>query len=149
MSDAVRARGGCLCGAVRYAIRGPLRAKVTACHCRTCRRFSGGIWTGTAVERKSLVFERDEGLKWFRSSEHARRGFCAQCGSSLFWEADDEPFMSLAAGSIDEPTGLTLATHSWLEEDADFWRFGSEVALKQGPSGLGFPELGVPESSED
>ena len=32
--------GGCLCGAVRYEIRGPLRG-VIACHCSQCRRTSG------------------------------------------------------------------------------------------------------------
>jgi hypothetical protein len=31
-------------GAVKYSIRGPLRSTVTACHCRTYRRFRlGGI----------------------------------------------------------------------------------------------------------
>ena len=39
MSDQV-AEGGCLCGAVRYRVRGePLSSGV--CHCRSCRRTSG------------------------------------------------------------------------------------------------------------
>jgi hypothetical protein len=36
----IRATGGCLCGAVRYEVRGPLRP-VVYCHCTQCRRTSG------------------------------------------------------------------------------------------------------------
>jgi len=135
----VTAVGGCLCGAVRFSVRGPIRRTVTACHCRTCRRFSGGVFAATAIEPSSLVLDRAESLKWHRSSDHARRGFCGECGSSLFWEATDEPFMSVSAAALDEPTGLVLATQSWIAECADFWRFGPEVLLKEGPSELGGP----------
>ena len=135
----VTAAGGCLCGAVRFSVRGPIRRTVTACHCVTCRKFSGGLFAATAIAPSSLAIDRADGLKWYRSSEHARRGFCGECGSSLFWEATDEPFMSISAAALDEPTGLVLATQSWIAECADFWRFGPEVKLKQGSSELGGP----------
>ena len=34
------ATGGCLCGAVRYQVHGPLR-DVLICHCVECRRWHG------------------------------------------------------------------------------------------------------------
>ncbi|MDX1607168.1 MAG: GFA family protein, partial [Candidatus Competibacterales bacterium] len=75
--------GGCLCGAVRYRARGPLRP-VIACHCRQCRRSSGHYVAATAALREALDLEDASGaLRWYRSSTQARRGFCAQCGSSL------------------------------------------------------------------
>ena len=139
-APAERATGQCLCGAVRYSIRGPLRSTVIACHCRTCRRFTGGLWTGTAVRKEHLLVTEDASLKWFQSSARARRGFCASCGSSLFWEGDDEPLISVAAGSLNEPTGLRLAAHSWTSERADYWSFDPSIPQKEEWSGLGGPE---------
>jgi hypothetical protein len=136
----VRATGSCLCGAVKYSIRGPMRSSVVACHCRTCRRFTGGLWTGTAVRKEHLVVDEGSSLRWYRSSPHARRGFCGTCGSSLFWEGRDEPLLSIAAGSLNEPTGLELAVHSWTSQSADYWSFDPLIPKRPEWSGLGEPE---------
>jgi hypothetical protein len=45
---------------------------------------------------------KDDGLKWYRSSEQARRGFCVACGSSLFWQGDGEDTISIGAGTLDD-----------------------------------------------
>ena len=134
-----RATGRCLCGGVRFTIRGPLRSAAVACHCTTCRRFTGGLWVGTCACREHVDIERGETLTWYRSSPDARRAFCSRCGSSLFWEGDDEPLWSIAAGSLDEPTGLSLAVHSWTAESADYWSFDPGIPRRPGPSGLREP----------
>ena len=46
-TQAVRAAGGCECGAVRYEVRGPLR-EVIDCHCGQCRRTHGHFEIGRA-----------------------------------------------------------------------------------------------------
>jgi hypothetical protein len=134
-----RASGRCLCGSVRFAIRGPLRPNAVACHCRSCRRFTGGLWVGACAHRDHVEIEQGDTLHWYQSSRDAKRGFCARCGSSLFWEGDGEPLSSIAAGSLDEPTGLMLAVHSWTAEKADFWSFDPGIPRKPGPSGLRGP----------
>ena len=134
------ASGQCLCGAVKYFLRGPLRSAVVACHCKTCRRFTGGIWTGTMARKADLVIEERGALKWYQSSPEARRGFCANCGSSLFWDGHEEPLLAIAAGSVNEPTGLRLAVHSWTSEAADYWSFAPDIPCKPESSGLGGPE---------
>jgi hypothetical protein len=78
-------------------------------------------------------------LKWFQSSKHTRRGFCGKCGSSLFGTSPQWPFISISAASLNEPTGLKLAVHSWTKESADYWSFDPKVGRKRGPSGLGGP----------
>lgn len=116
-----RAAGRCLCGAVTYAVDGPLRA-VTICHCTECRRFTGSVWHATAAWRDDLTIRDPEGrLTWYRSSEHAQRGFCAACGSSLFLDYDRRPYMAITAGTLDTPTGLRLARHIFTGESGDYY----------------------------
>src|SRR5947208_12931183 len=83
--------GGCLCGSVRYEVRGPLR-DVLLCHCVECRRWHGHVSASTAARREDLVLLSDADLRWVerpRSDARARRGFCTACGASLFWDAPD------------------------------------------------------------
>lgn len=138
---AVRATGHCLCGAVKYTVRGPLRSAVVACHCENCRRFTGGLWTGTTARREHVVIEDQGHLRWYQTTpnEKGGRGFCSTCGSSLFWDGS-VGLMAIAAGSLDEPTGLKLAVHSWTSESADYWSFDPSIPRESESSGLGGPE---------
>ena len=136
----IRATGGCLCGAVRYSVRGPLRSTVVACHCEYCRRFTGGLWTGTTARKDDVVIEQGATLAWYAVEPEGDRGrgFCSQCGSSLF--GDGSELMAIAAGSLDAPTGLRLAVHSWTSESADYWSFDPAIPRKLESSGLLGPE---------
>lgn len=117
----VRATGGCLCGAVRYEVTGPLRP-VLACHCEMCRRQSGHFVAATAARHEHVRLVKSEGLRWYRSSPEARRGFCGTCGSSLFWEPDDKRHISIMAGTLDRPTGLTLTGHLFAGAAGDYYQ---------------------------
>ncbi len=122
MTSDVRATGGCLCGAVRFEIRGELR-DVLVCHCVECRRWSGNVWAATAARREEVVFVEERGLRWIDSPDSdndARRGFCAECGSSLFWDAPGSERMAIAAGSLDEPTGLRTVAHVYVSQARDY-----------------------------
>ena len=112
--------GGCLCGGVRYKATGPLRS-VIACHCTQCRKTSGHHTAMTSVPRANLIFESDETLIWFKSSDLARRGFCGRCGGNLFWEPAGEDRVSIAAGTLDGATGLTIECHIYTEDAGDYY----------------------------
>ena len=118
----VRATGSCLCGSVRFSIQGPLR-DVSYCHCIMCQRAFSHYAAYTACEEKVLVLaDPRRKLKWYRSSPHARRGFCGHCGSQLFWKHAQESQISVSAGSLDQPTGLRPGKHIHLEHVADYDR---------------------------
>ena len=122
MTD-VRATGGCLCGAVRYTVSGPLR-DVLVCHCRDCRRWHGHVCAATACLREDLTVEAGGALAWYappESDASGRRGFCTRCGSSLFWEAPGRPTISIAAGTLDEPTGLSTIGHIYTARPGDYY----------------------------
>jgi hypothetical protein len=115
--------GGCLCGAVRFEVLGPLR-DVVLCHCGECRRWGGHVTAMTAAEAAHLRFVIDSGLRWVDSPEsaaRARRGFCGECGASLFWDAPDRETISIAAGVLDEPTGLRTTSQIYTEDAGDYY----------------------------
>ena len=112
--------GGCLCGAVRYHTSAPLR-DVVACHCGQCQRTHGTFGAYTAVETADLHFDEDRGLAWYASSDKASRGFCRECGASLFWRPTFASYTALAAGTLDQPTGLKLVRHIFTADKPDWY----------------------------
>lgn len=112
--------GSCLCGAVSFELYGALRGSV-ACHCTQCRKTSGHYFSATQVKDENLKITKEGGLKWYRSSSFAERGFCATCGSSLFWRKDGEGSTSVLTGTIDGPTGLKEIKHIYCEDKGDYY----------------------------
>ena len=117
-----RAIGRCLCGAVTYEVHGPLR-DVFLCHCVECRRWGGYIGAFTATLEEHLVVGEPSALRWIDSPEsdgHARRGFCGECGSSLFWDSPERDRISIAAGTLERPAGLRVAGHIYTHQAGDY-----------------------------
>ena len=95
--------GGCQCGAVRFHIEGAL-GDASVCHCRMCQKAAGNFYAAlVSVRGAKLEWTRGE-PKRFRSSNHVHRGFCAECGTPLTYEAPDG--MALTIGAFDEPSLL-------------------------------------------
>jgi len=126
----VSSTGGCLCGAVRYEILGELRGIVN-CHCSKCRRFHGNFGAYTSIKLENLVFIEQRGLKWYQSitdeTPNVHRGFCVECGSSLFWHPKDQEKISVAAGSLDGPTNLQTIGHVWISQISDYYEINDNL----------------------
>ncbi len=138
-SPPIGGTGGCLCGTVRYEVRGPLRA-VVDCHCTQCRRTSGHFAAFTATRPGDLVLTESEGLRWYRSSATARRGFCGICGSSLFWEPASGERLSIAAGTLDPPTGLETVARVFVGDSGDYYTIGDDLPRRaDGDHGVTIP----------
>ena len=98
--------GGCQCGAVRYAISGPLR-NPHICHCRMCQKAFGNYFA-------ALVGTLRADFKWtkgepgfFKSSGNVQRGFCRDCGTPLSFSYDDSKYIAVSIGSLDDPKAVT------------------------------------------
>jgi hypothetical protein len=124
----VRATGRCLCGAVAFEVRGELTPP-TACHCSQCRRQTGHYMVSSSAERADLHVTKDDGLAWYRSSDTAQRGFCKDCGSSLFWIADGTDRIAIALGTLDTPTGLRIAKHIFAADKSDYYDITDDVPI--------------------
>jgi hypothetical protein len=98
----IAASGGCQCGAVRY--RGSqFQDSSHICHCRMCQKAVGNFFAAlVGVPKDSLVWTRGAPAR-FMSSEHVARGFCAQCGTPLFYEYILGDDLALTTGSLDDP----------------------------------------------
>ncbi len=112
--------GACLCGAVRYRVRGPLRPVIN-CHCGQCQRWSGHIVAATQAAREQIEIEEAGALRWFESTPGIRRGFCGQCGSSLFWDDSATTGVSIMAGTLDPPTGLETRCDIFVADKSDYY----------------------------
>ena len=124
--------GSCLCGAVRFEINGGLK-QVVGCHCVMCRKQTGHFLATAAAWLDEFTFTDETGLQWYRSSEHSRRGFCNICGSVLFFATDGEAHISITAGSLDAPTGLSMAAHIFVADKGDYYTI--EDGMEQFPQG--------------
>jgi hypothetical protein len=97
--------GGCLCGAIRYEVRGePYQSGV--CHCTTCRKLTGSPFSVSANWRSDQFHMTGE-LKTYE-----RRSFCPNCGSRLFYlyDAGVEVFL----GTLDQaPNDIKPMVEVW------------------------------------
>jgi hypothetical protein len=103
--------GGCLCGALRFRVTAvPLDSGY--CHCRMCQRNSGApvvAW----VTFPAASFSWIAGVPGtFASSPHAKRHYCARCGSYLvFLSANSPAEISVNTASFDNPAAYPPKKH--------------------------------------
>jgi len=76
--------GGCLCGKVRYEIRGGIRS-IVMCHCSICRKAQGSAFaTNGIVNADEFVFvSGEDNLTGYESSPGQTKYFCKTCGSPI------------------------------------------------------------------
>jgi hypothetical protein len=92
-----------MCGKVRYTST-TFPQRISHCFCVQCRKASGCPFQSFAIFPRSSITWVNGPPQYFRYSNRASRGFCATCGSSLTFEADDlnETRTSIAPGSFDD-----------------------------------------------
>jgi len=120
-------RGSCLCNSVEYEITGePFTFFV--CHCNNCKKASGAAFMSNAFFKSNvcILFHESTGCAFLtiliqqvmvlKGSEHIQRYrdndtasgravircFCPQCGSNLFLENDNNDFIIVATGTLDD-----------------------------------------------
>lgn len=115
--------GSCLCGSIRYEIRGSARA-FNHCHCRRCRKASG---TGHA----SNIILSPDSAEWLSGeelidsftvpeAERFRTVFCSNCGSPLPRIAPDLSVAVIPAGSLDHSPDIGPTARIFWDSRADW-----------------------------
>ena len=117
--------GSCLC----YEFDVEPQVTVT-CHCSKCRKATGsafGIWTLVAKDHFRWTGGADQ-MGEFGSSDHGRRLFCRQCGSTLGNLTTLRPeFMHLAAGTLDRAPNLNIKFHAYAASKASWYQISDSL----------------------
>jgi hypothetical protein len=124
--------GGCLCGKVRYEVWGEPVA-VGYCHCRFCQLAVGAPLNAWAVfDERSVSFAGDA-AKVFDSSLISKRGFCGNCGTSLYTIVKGLGYYAIRMATLDNPEDYPPTVHfgvesqlPWLDIHDDLPRIRTE-----------------------
>lgn len=118
--------GGCLCGAVRYAVSAPLSA-LRACHCTHCQKSSGaGASINAVVAGSAFTITRGTPKRYTDKADSGRtlfRYFCGECGSPLYAHRETTPErIVVKVGTLDDSSAMKITSHIWTKS-ARPWSF--------------------------
>ena len=127
---AISVTGGCLCGKVTYSTT--IKTGAGVCHCSMCRKWSGGLYMSVHAQNK-VEFSGAENIQNYESSQWAERGFCTQCGSSLYYFLKPRPGVPdgeymLAAGSVDDQSALVFEHEVYVDATPGWYQFDNEAS---------------------
>lgn len=121
--------GSCLCGAVKYEIRGEIGTAIY-CHCSRCRKANGTTFATNAGVAASdfYIVEGKSALKAFESSPGVHRFFCSNCGSPIISRRDSMPnVVRLRLGTLDTPLPAAPTAHYFVASKAKWYEIHDDL----------------------
>lgn len=121
--------GSCLCGSVRYEIRGPL-GRASNCYCSMCRKAHGAAFgTYARVQRSDFrLLSGEDAIASYASTPGVTRTFCRRCGSTLqFVSADRPASFALALGTLDDDPGVRPEAHIFVGSKAPWVEIADDL----------------------
>jgi len=124
--------GGCLCGAVRFAVAGEA-TNPCYCHCTSCRRASGAPFVAWATFPRRGFRLAQGTLAAVRSSPQVTRGFCSACGTSMTYAHDARPEeVDVALAALDEASAVAPEYHIWVADKLSWLTLGDGLPQYRG-----------------
>ncbi len=117
--------GQCLCGAVKLTAKN-VPSTFNICYCDMCKRWAGGRFMGLHVAKDDLNITGGDSVTEAVTSDWAKRAFCNTCGSSLWYEVTDGPYVggrSICVGLLDDTSDLTLGTEYYTDRKTRAYDF--------------------------
>lgn len=115
----------CLCGAVKINIKNS-GSEIGACHCNMCRKWSGSPYLAVDCGTE-VLFEGQDNITIFDSSEWAQRGFCSQCGTHLYYRLKKNQQYMMPAGLLDKDHELSLKKQIFIDRKPAYYNFSNET----------------------
>ena len=121
MNNKVRSlNASCLCKGINMKIKSEFRPIIN-CHCIQCTKTHGNFAAYTSVLEENIFFKSKKTLKWYNSSIKAKRGFCNNCGASIFFKRIGSRAVSISAGLFKKPTNLKTEKHIYVHNKRDYY----------------------------
>jgi hypothetical protein len=120
-------KGKCLCGKVEVETAD--KTDLGLCHCSMCRRWSGGPMF--AVHCGSDVSFTGDAPSRYQSSDWAERGFCASCGTHLFYHLLPNNDYILPAGLFQDQD-FQLSNEIFIDEKPEYYEFSNQTTKLTG-----------------
>lgn len=121
--------GSCLCGAVKYEVRGDFQSAVY-CHCSRCRKAGGSAFAANAVAaaRDFVVVQGQASLKTFSTPAGVHRAFCSNCGSPIISSRDSLPdVVRVRLGTLDTPIARGPGAHIFAGSKAEWFEIRDDL----------------------
>ena len=116
----------CLCGGIFFKINGKLR-NIINCHCIQCTKTHGHYAAYTSTLDSNIQFISKRTLKWYHSSKKAKRGFCNNCGASIFFKRFRNRAVSISAGLFKNPSKLKTISHIYVQNKRDYYKIEDKL----------------------
>src|SRR5437764_2213528 len=101
--------GGCMCGAVTFAVSRPLLG-AAYCHCKRCQRRTGTAFSVTALTEPgsfTITAGRDSVSDWDPGGGGWIKAFCRTCGSQVYTSnPENSELVAIRVGALDDDPGI-------------------------------------------
>ena len=128
--------GGCLCGAVRFAVAADEPLGVRQCWCRVCQYLGAGSGTVNVIFPKDAVTVSGPLTDYVSTADSGsvmHRRFCARCGAPVFSEAEPRPNQIIVrAGTLDDPELARPAAIIWTKSAPSWACFDPALPTVEG-----------------
>ena len=134
MSTPRTLNGGCLCGAVQFAVADEF-VYAQNCHCSDCRRATGSAFKPFGgISRAKLHLTRGEGEVLRYGGDQAHDVHCRVCGSLLYSVFPPRDWAHVVLGSLHDAPTLKPTAHIWVSDKAPWFTITDDL-----PQYDGFP----------
>lgn len=119
----MKKNGQCLCGKITFTIN-DTDMRVDACHCEICRKWTAGPFLSISAGKGATVsFENENEITRYSSSQWAERGFCKNCGSTLFYHGLDDDSYYIAVDLLDDNSEAILVEEIFYDKKPNYYHF--------------------------
>ncbi len=86
----------------------------------------------SALFAGGLEFRESAMLTWYGSSSIAERGFCAGCGSTLFWRIKGDANVAVSVHAFDRNAFSMIREHIFFDDKLHWYDFADDAPRRTG-----------------